>query len=367
MKKDVKISLVENGKLSRGGWLSIVAFLLVAVIALSVALGLVVKAGKDDKAKDVASVEAAMPMPEEENTGRGISLLSTVIPVEQYDEYGIAPMALSAYKITATVKVNGKDEAPDFMKGVTWQMAWKSSVASAVTEYVTMTDSEDSATFACKKPFSTQIVVTVKSKYDPSQSATATLDYRQKVTGVHVKVGTATQVVTSSNTPVLSATFPVRYDASVSMPSSGDWVSTSFFNWFGNTDISEGTLSPSSGAGNGAIKIVPSAEFQAKYNAIKGSSLGNMVTELSMNKNASSSMITTVLNLYQKLTNTTESTSLVSMGALQALSTAIAQTDNQLTVTINVNGSEWSYTINITPDSLPAVSVDLDNASIIFE
>ena len=301
MKKDVNVSLVQGGKLTKGGWLTIVSFLLVAVLALSVALGLVVKSHKEEKLAEEVSASGGMVLSEaqEEN---GISLVSMEIPRSEYAAYDIMQIDESAYKITATIKMDGKGEVPDFMKGVTWEMAWKSSTSVAVTDYVTMTESEDSAIFACKKAFSTQIVVTVKSKYDDSKSAMATLDYRKKITGVNVKVGTETSVVTSSNHPVLSATFPVRYESSSSMPSSGDWVSTSFFNWFGIYEYSEGTVNPSSGS-SGSIKIKPSAEFQAKYNEFRSSSLiVDMATEVTMNKNADISMVKTVLQLYQKLT-----------------------------------------------------------------
>lgn len=198
MKKDVKISLVENGKLSRGGWLSIVAFLLVAVIALSVALGLVVKAGKDDKSKDEAFVEAGGMVLNEETQENGITLLSTVIPKEQYEEYGIMPIAESAQQLTATVTPSA---ASVFMD---WSVAWKEGTSGkfgngkTVTEYVTVTPTTDGALTAnvqCLKAFGEQIVVTAAVRGKENVKATCTVDYASSLESVKLNFGSSSSNV----------------------------------------------------------------------------------------------------------------------------------------------------------------------------
>jgi hypothetical protein len=86
----------------------------------------------------------------------------------------------NVYTITATVKdINGN--ALIQYQDVTYSMAWATAKSDKVTDYVTMTTNGTSATFTCLQPFDTQIVVTCTSNQVTSISATATLDYYQRM------------------------------------------------------------------------------------------------------------------------------------------------------------------------------------------
>lgn len=169
------------------------------------------------------------PVPEQEEGGAvisagensGISLKSMKIPAAQYAEYGISPMADTAYQLTATVM---PENATD--KTVDWTVDWTApphsgtnihSVAARdisytieggqqhsggstqgnttevpVTDYVTVTPTSDGALTAnveCFKAFGTKIKVTVTSRDNPNAKANCTVDYAQKLQGVKATFG----------------------------------------------------------------------------------------------------------------------------------------------------------------------------------
>lgn len=113
----------------------------------------------------------------------------TTMPLlaEQYDDYGIMPIAQSAYTITATITPSNADD-----KTVDWSVAWKDANSSwakgkTVTNYVTVTPTSDgalTASVSCLAAFGEQIIVTVVPRANTDISATCTLDYRQIITGV---------------------------------------------------------------------------------------------------------------------------------------------------------------------------------------
>lgn len=105
----------------------------------------------------------------------------------QYDDYGIMPIAQSAYTITAIITPSNADD-----KTVDWSVAWKDSNSTwakgkTVTSYVTVTPTSDgalTASVSCLAAFGEQIIVTVVPRGNTDISATCTLDYRQTITGV---------------------------------------------------------------------------------------------------------------------------------------------------------------------------------------
>ncbi len=179
---------VQQGKLTKSGWLSIVAFLLVAVLALSVALGLVVRSNKEKKGTEEASIGGGMVLPEE-TEGDGISLTSTVIPKEQYGEYDIMPIAETAQQLTATVTPT------DALVYIDWSVSWKEGTSGkwgngkTVTEYVTVTPTSNGALTAnvqCLKAFGEQIIVTASVRGKEEVNATCTVDYASTLYGVKI-------------------------------------------------------------------------------------------------------------------------------------------------------------------------------------
>ena len=179
---------VQQGKLTKSGWLSIVAFLLVAVLALSVALGLVVKSGKEKKGTEEAFIGGGMVLPEETEKN-GISLTSTVIPKEQYEEYGIMPIAETSYSVTATAKAQGGVTLSEAQQKFNWSLAWASSNLSDVNTYVSLSASEGArtATVSLLQPFSTQILLKCTWAYNDTQTGSVTLDYAKRFKGFNIQ------------------------------------------------------------------------------------------------------------------------------------------------------------------------------------
>lgn len=114
-------------------------------------------------------------------------LTAKPLTAEQYEDYGIMPIAQSAYTVTATITPSNADD-----KTVDWSVAWKDGNSTwakgkTVTNYVTVTPTSDgalTASVSCLAAFGEQIIVTVVPRANTDISATCTLDYRQTITGV---------------------------------------------------------------------------------------------------------------------------------------------------------------------------------------
>ena len=168
--------------------------------------------------------EAAAPEQEDggavitEGESSGIKLMSVKISPENYAEYGISPLADTAYQLTATiVPKNATDKTVD------WTIAWAESRKShsggtnainrvdptydsddthdaadswsegkTVTDYVTVTPTSDGALTAnveCIKDFGAQVKVTVTSRDNSDVKANCLVDYTQKLQGVKATFG----------------------------------------------------------------------------------------------------------------------------------------------------------------------------------
>ena len=127
----------------------------------------------------------------ESNDG-GIRLTSAALLSSEYDEYGISPLAESAYTLTATVMPSGAAN-----HGVDWEIAWSDAtstwaIGKTVTDYITVTFNVldgKIATVSCMQPFGTQVIITAVSQDNPNATASCTVDYAQKVTGVNLYFG----------------------------------------------------------------------------------------------------------------------------------------------------------------------------------
>ena len=136
-------------------------------------------------------VEQEQPNDEEDDGGavinegesNGIKLMSAKISPENYDEYGISPMAETAYQLTATI--------------VDWTIAFVNAesewaTGKTVTDYVTVTPTADGALTAnveCLQAFGEQVRVTVTSRDNTSVKANATVDYTEKLSAVKATFG----------------------------------------------------------------------------------------------------------------------------------------------------------------------------------
>lgn len=119
-----------------------------------------------------------------EETGNQISLTTVQIPRARYEQYGIMPIAETAYTVTATVE--GESLTQD-QKGVTWSAAafknpsseWASG--KSVGTYVTASPSGNQLTVQCLKAFGEQVVVKCTSTFNTAVSKDLTVDYKEKV------------------------------------------------------------------------------------------------------------------------------------------------------------------------------------------
>lgn len=383
MKKDVNVSLVQGGKLTKSGWLSIVAILLVAIIALSVALGLVVKAGKEERSAEEASVGGGMVLPEE-TAGNGLSLVSTVIPEEQYAEYDIVPIAESAYTVTATAKDNQGTALPEAQQKFKWSMAWASSNSTDVNTYVTMSESGGkTATFSCLKAFSTKIIVTCAAEAQQDKSATCTLDYAKRLTGVKVSFFNSEQTIAKSGTTV-TTTFKSIYEINpqATSPCTDIEFSGKQLQWYTTFEYGIGTVENTC---NCDYTIVPSSALKSAYAGAKntyGENLGDLKDSISVPHQAGSSAdhMWTVNGFYRELMQITNSdsgvqqgTCLYRLGGYCVMSTALYNTSSQPQFTVKLalsfkygDSEQYTYSLKVLMDKAPVGSVALDHTSYVF-
>ena len=126
-----------------------------------------------------------------EMQNKGIKLMSANIEPTYYDDYGISPIAETAFTLSATIS---PEDAANH--GVDWDVNFdnpNSTWASGknANDYVVMTPSADtkSNTISCLQPFGNAIIVTAKSQDNPDISATCRLEYSQKVTAATLNIG----------------------------------------------------------------------------------------------------------------------------------------------------------------------------------
>ena len=129
---------------------------------------------KDTDTKDGAIVT--------EGDNNGIAIKTAKLPRAAYAANGVSAQADTAYIITATVE---PEEATN--KSVTFTAAWANADSAwatdkTVSDYVTVTASDNIATVECKQAFGEQIVITCRSRDNSAIYSTCTVDYMKKVT-----------------------------------------------------------------------------------------------------------------------------------------------------------------------------------------
>lgn len=135
-----------------------------------------------------------------EGEQNGMKLMSAKIASANYEEYGISPMAESAYTFTAIITPSNATD-----KTVDWSVAFANPSSAwangkTVTDYVTLTPTSDGALTAnleCKQAFGEQIVVTVTSRQNTEAKSTATVDYAKRITAINRSMTSGGSVVFS--------------------------------------------------------------------------------------------------------------------------------------------------------------------------
>jgi hypothetical protein len=149
----------------------------------------------------------------------GVSVMKTMLRSGEYEDYGVAATAESAYVLTATVTPSDAGN-----QALDWSIAWVNANSAwakgkTVTDYVTVipaTAGGRTATVSCLQAFGEQIKITVKSKADSSKFANCMVDYAQRVKGVDLYFG---------NIPVnLGGITTVKYELSPTLNGPGGEV-----------------------------------------------------------------------------------------------------------------------------------------------
>lgn len=126
--------------------------------------------------------EPAQEQPDEEAGGavigegeaNGISLTSAKIATADYDEYGISPLAETAYTIIIT------PEPADAIDTYTWTCDNNQQIQLSPNE------NTKSCSVSITGPFATQATITISSNMNSDVKATVTVDYVKRITAVTV-------------------------------------------------------------------------------------------------------------------------------------------------------------------------------------
>ena len=187
--------LYEHKKSDTVKWvLTLIAFIIVGVLIA----GLI--AGWFDKGEDSLPVQdetAAIQdggMSVTPSAANGIRLMAS-----ERTATDVSPLAETSYTIKATI------EPASARQNANWSVAWANGSSAwangkTVTDYVTITPTEEgslTATLACVKPFSEQVILTVSAMGNASKAATCTVDYQQRLNINSLKLGGATLSTTS--------------------------------------------------------------------------------------------------------------------------------------------------------------------------
>lgn len=139
----------------------------------------------------------------------GIRVARARIAPEDFASYGISPQAESAYTLTATVSPASADDTR-----VEWTVTCIDGSLNA-SEYISLNANGLTATVTCLKEFNKQFVVTVRSVDNPEATATCTLDYVQKITGVNVTMPQLTSQTGNITYTVETSVYTIASENSV--------------------------------------------------------------------------------------------------------------------------------------------------------
>lgn len=188
--------LYEHKRSDTVKWvLTLIAFIVVGVLLA----GLI--AGWFDKKEELPVVETEQATIQDGGmsvapvSANGIRLMAA----ERVSDAAVSPQAETSYTITATI------EPASARQNANWSLAWANGSSAwasgkTVTDYVTITPTEEgslTATLACVKPFSEQVVLTVSAMGNAEKTATCTVDYQQRLTVNSLKLGGGTLSTTS--------------------------------------------------------------------------------------------------------------------------------------------------------------------------
>lgn len=165
------------------GFVGVVAVLLAVILVLGITLGVAIKQKKDLEKGTGTLYTGGMILEETEQGDKyGLSLVSETIPEDQYEEYGISPLAQTA--LSVKVKIEG--ENTDALK-VKWTIAWENGTSGKwgyqkdTGDYVTGSASSDTHTYnlSCTEAFGETMILKAQLEADATKTATRKIQYRQ--------------------------------------------------------------------------------------------------------------------------------------------------------------------------------------------
>ena len=169
----------------RTNWIvTVIALALVAILSIGLLCALFIRPQEEEE--DTVPKDGAVLS---ETVEDGVSLMSAKIMPMAYAANGVSALADTAYTLTATVEPDYEGE-----KTFDWSVKFQNTSSSwasgkTVTDYVTVTPTLDGANTAmveCKQAFAEKILVTCTSRDYAGLSATCTVDYAQRITGMDV-------------------------------------------------------------------------------------------------------------------------------------------------------------------------------------
>ena len=307
--------------------------------------------------------EAAAPEQEEggavitEGDSNGIKLMSAKIAPENYADYGISPMAETAYQLTATITpANATNKAVDWT--VTWvggrehdggssegSSDW--SEGKTVTDYVTVTPTSDGALTAnveCLQAFGTQVRVTVTSRDNTSVKANATVDYTEKLSAVKATFGST----------VLTNGMTKSFDLDASGQPAEVWTFDYTTSAHTIADEYTTTVKISFADGVSAVESAVGVEFTWAGETITSGMPSFDKTFFDKVFVTESGAVSANAEQYNKL--------------VTALSSGVALFEVEVSTTGTYGNKTDTYTINVTSDGLNirVEGIELGDTSIIF-
>ena len=330
-------------------WTGILAVLLVLVIAGTAALVGVLSDGFKNwdkfKPDEEQTQEGGAIITEGEASG--MKLMSMKIAPENYDEYGISPMADTAYQLTATIT---PDNATN--KAVDWTIAFVNAesewaTGKTVTDYVTVTPTADGALTAnveCLQAFGEQVRVTVTSRDNTAVKANATVDYTEKLSAVKATFGST----------VLSNGMTKSFDLDASGQPAEAWKFDYTTSAHTIADEYTTTVKISFADGVSAVESAVGVEFTWAGETITSGMPSFDKTFFDKVFVTESGAVSANAEQYNKL--------------VSALSSGVALFEVEVSTTGTYGNKTDTYTINVTSDGLNirVEGIELGDTSIIF-
>lgn len=330
-------------------WTGILAVLLVLVIAGAAALVGVLSDGFKNwdkfKPDEEQTQEGGAIITEGEASG--MKLMSMKIALENYDEYGISPMAETAYQLTATITPENATN-----KAVDWTIAFVNAesewaTGKTVTDYVTVTPTADGALTAnveCLQAFGEQVRVTVTSRDNTAVKANATVDYTEKLSAVKATFGST----------VLSNGMTKSFDLDASGQAAEAWKFDYTTSAHTIADEYATTVKISFADGVSAVESAVGIEFTWASETITSGMPSFDKTFFDKVFVTESGAVSANAEQYNKL--------------VSALSAGVTLFEVEVSTTGTYGNKTDTYTINVTSDGLNirVEGIELGDTSIIF-